>query len=156
MDIETRLKRVERTNRLLLLLVAIAAIAFWSVASGGNVNAAQQPVNIVANSIKTRSLDVVNPTGRQGVKIAVGDDGMVSLEMTDVNGKESIGLLSDPDGKPSICLAYRNVCRVVIGDVYRGNQREMSVQLRNRDAHPIWMPTTPNPLMVAPHDDSSR
>jgi hypothetical protein len=150
MDIETRFKRLERANRLLLLLLAIAAVGFWSAMSGHNVNAAQRPRNIVANSIETHSLAVVNPTGKQGVKIAVGDDGMVSLEMTDVNGKESIGLLSGPDGKPSICLAYRNVCRVIFGEVYRGNQSEMSVQLRDHDANPIWMPVTPNPI-VATH-----
>jgi hypothetical protein len=155
MDIEKRLKRLERTNRLLLLLLVITAITFWCTA-GRNVNAAQQPVNIVANSIETHSLAVVNPTGKQGVKIAVGDDGMVSLEMTDVNGKESIGLLSDPSGKPSICLAYQNVCRVVIGDVYRANQRELSVQLRNSAGDPIWMPATQNPMAVTRHGDSGE
>ena len=98
----------------------------------------------------------VNPTGRQGVKIAVGDDGMVSLEMTDVSGKESIGLLSDPDGKPSVCLAYRSVCRVVIGDVYRKNQRELSVQLRNNVGNSIWMPATANPIVAAAPGNSSK
>jgi hypothetical protein len=156
MDIEARLKRLERTNRLLLLLLAIAAITFWRTASSLHVDAAPQPGDIVASSIETRSLAVVNPTGKQGVKIAVGDDGMVSLEMTDVNGRESIGLLSDPDGKPSVCLAYRNVCRVVIGDVYRGSQREISVQLRSRDGKPIWMPAAPNPIAVGRPSGPSR
>jgi hypothetical protein len=155
MDIEQRLKRLERTNRLLLLLLAIAAITLWCT-TGGHVNAAQRPANIVANSIETRSLAVVNPTGKQGVKIEVGDDGMVSVEMTDVNGKESIGLLSDPSGKPSICLAYQSVCRVVIGDVYRASQRELSVQLRDNAGDPIWMPAIQNSMAVARRGSSGE
>ncbi len=155
MEIENRIKRLERTNGLLMLLLAITAIAFWCNASR-RVSAAQHPEDIVANSIETRSLAVVNPTGKQGVKIAVGDDGMVSIGMTDVNGKLTVSLLSDPDGKPSICLSYRNVCRVVIGDVYRENQREFSVQLRDKAGNPVWMPATANPVAAAGRSSSSK
>lgn len=149
MDIESRLQALERTNRLLLLLLAMTVAMLWSTASSSHVSAAQHPEDIVASSIEARSLAVVNPTGKQGVKISVGDDGMVSIAMTDVSGKGTIGLLSDPDGKPSICLAYRNVCRVVIGDAYRGNQRELSVQLRDEAGNPVWTPTTPNPVTTS-------
>jgi hypothetical protein len=155
MDIENRLKRLERANGLLLLLLAITAIAFWCTASS-HVSAAQHPADIVANSIETRSLAVVNPTGKQGVKMAVGNDGMVSIGMTDVNGKLTVSLLSDPDGKPSICLSYRNVCRVVIGDVYRENQREFSVQLRNKAGNSVWMPATTNPIAAAGRENSGK
>jgi hypothetical protein len=111
-----------------------------------HVSADSRPRNIVADSVETRSLAVINPTGKQGVKIAVGDSGMVSLEMTDVNGKESIGLLSTSSGEPVICLAYNGKCRVVIGDVYRGNQREFSVQLRDKAGNAVWMPEAGNPV----------
>lgn len=148
-NIENRLKRLERANRFLLLLIAAMAVALWSVAAG-HVSAAQNPQNIVANSIKTHSLSVVNPTGKQAVTIAVGDDGMVSLGMTDVNGKETIGLLTEANGEPSICLAYKgSVCRIVIGEVQRGNQREFSIQLRNADGKPGWMPATANPVAAS-------
>lgn len=145
MDIESRLRRLERINGLLIVLLITAAITLWFTA-GSNVSAAVQPGKIVAKAIETRSLAVVNPTGKQGVKIAVGDDGMVSIGMTDVSGKGTVSLLSDPDGKPSICLAYRNVCRVVIGDVYRGNQREFNVELRDKAGNSIWMPNIANPV----------
>ena len=155
MDIERRLKRVEWTNHLSLVLLIIAVIALWHNSSN-DVNAANHPGDIVANSIETRSLAVVNPTGKQGVTIAVGDDGMVSIGMTDVNGKGTISLLADPDGKPSICLAYRNVCRVVIGDVYRGNQREFSVQLRDKAGNAVWMPEAGNPVKYSAQASLNR
>lgn len=155
MDFEARLKRLERTNRLLLLSLAIAAIALWCTAST-HVSAAQHPADIVANSIQAHSISVVNPTGKQGVKIEVGDDGMVSIAMTDVRGKQTISLLSDPDGKPSICLAYRNVCRVVVGDVYRENRREFSIQLRNNAGNSVWMPATANAIATTERGSSSK
>ncbi len=155
MDFETRITRLERTNRLLLLLLAATAITFWCTAST-HVSAAQHPADIVANSIQAHSISVINPTGKQGVKIEVGDDGMVSIAMTDVRGKQTISLLSDPDGKPSICLAYRDVCRVVIGDVYRENQREFSVQLRNNAGNSVWMPASANPRATIERDSSSK
>jgi len=141
MNFESRLKRLEWTNRFLLVLLPIV----WCAAIS-HVNADSRPRKIVADSIETGSLAVVNPTGKQGVKIEVGDSGMVSLEMTDVTGKESIGLLSVPSGEPSICLAYEGKCRVVIGDVYRENQRELSVQLRDKAGSAVWMPGTANPV----------
>src|ERR1035441_9168675 len=95
MDIESRLKRLEWTNRFLFVLLPIV----WCAAMS-HVSADSRPRNIVADSVETRSLAVINPTGKQGVKIAVGDSGMVRLEMTDVNGKESIGLLSTSSGEP--------------------------------------------------------
>lgn len=157
MDIETRLRRLERTNCLLLFLLAVTAIAFWWTASG-HVSAAQQPTNIVANSVETHSLIVDNPSyGKQAFKVTVGDDGIVTLLITDVKGEETIGLGSvNPVGEPSICLAYRNVCRVVLGDVYRGNQEEMSVQLRDKAGNPIWMPATANPVAAAGRRSSSK
>jgi hypothetical protein len=155
MNVEDRLKRLERTNGLLLLLLAITAITFWCTASS-HVSAAQHPGDIVARSIETRSLSVVNPTGKQGVKIEAGDDGMVTIAMTDVSGKQTISLLSDPDGKPSVCLAYRNACRVVIGDVYRKNQREFSIQLRNKTGDSVWMPATANPVAAVGRGNASK
>lgn len=149
MDIESRLKKLERTNRVLIAALFGVLAATATTAVVGHVHAQGRARKIVADSIETRSLAVVNPTGKQGVKIAVGDDGMVSIGMTDVSGKGTVSLLSDPDGKPSICLAYRNVCRVVIGDVYRGDQRELSIQLRNSSGNPVWMPATPNPIATA-------
>lgn len=159
MDIETRLRRLERTNRFLLLLLIIAiGIAWYSAwTANSHVSAAQHPANIVANSIETRSLSVVNPTGKQGLYVSVGDDGIVTLLITDAKGEETIGLGSvNTVGEPSICLAYRNVCRVVIGDVYRGNQREFSVQLRDKDGNPVWMPATENPVAAAPRGSSRK
>jgi len=112
----------------------------------GHVDAAGHSRKIVAESIETRSLAVVSPYGKQRLTIDVGDSGMVGLGINDVNGKESISLLSAPSGEPSICLAYEGRCRVVIGDVYRGNQREFSVQLRDKAGNPVWMPDTANPV----------
>lgn len=149
MNLEDRLKRLERINTVLVLFcLALAIFAFW-YAANGRVAAAQQLPNIVANSVKARSLAIINPTGKQSLTISVGDDGMVGLEVTNVRGEESIGLLSDPDGKPSLCLAYQNVCRVVLGDVYRGQQRELSIQLRNDLGQSVWMPNRPNLARVA-------
>jgi hypothetical protein len=146
MDLENRLRRLERTNRLLLVLLAITATTFVCAASDHGARLAQRPATIVADSVVTRSLAVVNPTGKQGLRIAVGDDGMVVLGITDAKGKETIGLISEPDANPTLCFAYRKVCRVVIGGVYRGLQPEMSVQLRDSLGHPIWMPGAANPL----------
>lgn len=157
MDIENRLKRLERTNRLLLFLLAIAAIAFWCTASD-HVSAAQHPANIVADSVETHSLTVDNPSyGKQALRVTVGDDGIVTLLITDVKGEETIGLGSvNSVGEPSICLGYRNVCRVVIGDVYRGNQEELSVQLRDKVGNPIWMPATANPVASVGRGNANR
>ena len=142
MDIESRIRRLEWTNRSLIFLLSIALI-LWMTA--GHVSAGSSAKRIVADAVETRSLSVVNPTGKQGVKIAVGDSGMVSIEMTDVNGREALGLLSVSSGEPSLCLAYQGKCRVVIGDVYRGTQHEFSVQLRDKAGNSVWMPETANP-----------
>ena len=156
MNTENRLKRLERINVFLLFFLAIMAITFWCTVSS-HVNAAEHSSVIVANSIETRSLAVVNPTGKQGVKVAVGDDGMVSIGMMDVNGKETIGLLTEANGEPSICLASKgSVCRIIIGEVQKGNQREFSVQLRDKAGNPVWMPTTTNPVTIDGPGNASR
>lgn len=140
MDIENRLRRLERRNRCLLILLAL--IVGYEATS--YVNAGEHPQRIIADSVQTHSLSVVNPYGKQAVTIEVGDTGMVSLGVSDAEGQETIGLLSTPSGEPSICLAYGGKCRIVIGEVYRGNQPELSMQLRDKNGHSIWMPETAN------------
>lgn len=142
MDIEKRLRRLEWTNRVLFALVLIAVAG----ATTGYVKAARSPGKIVADSVVTRSLKVVNPYGKQGVEIAVGDDGMVGLDFTDTSGRQTLGLLSDPAGSPTICLDDQHTCRVAIGYVSRHNCPELNLQLRNKNGDPIWMPKTVNPF----------
>jgi hypothetical protein len=142
MDVERRLRRLEWTNRFLMVLLLIG------IGSGavGYVNAQGHAGKIVASSIETRSLKVDDPGyGKQGLEVSVGDDGIVGLSITDVKGELVVGLSSvNPVGEPVLCLSYEDVCRVAIGDVYRGNQREFNVQLRDRHGNPIWMPSTAN------------
>ena len=80
MDIETRLRRLELTNRLLLTLLLLIAV----YSTIGKVNAEGHPRRIIADSVETHSLSVVNPYGKQGVTIDVGDSGMVGLGFSDV------------------------------------------------------------------------
>ena len=142
MDIEKRLRRLELTNRLLIALVLIALAG----ATTGYVKAARSPGTIVADSVVTHSLRVVNSYGKQGVEIAVGDDGMVGLDFTDSSGRQTLGLLSDPAGSPTICLDDQHTCRVAIGLIYRDNCPELNIQLRNKDGAPIWTPKIVNPF----------
>ena len=110
-------------------------------------NAEAHPRKIIADSVETHSLSVVNPYGKQGVEIHVGDTGFVTLDMLDTQGRESISLLTTPSPEPSICLGYKGKCRIAIGDVYRGDQRQMSIQLRAKDGKTVvWMPETTNPF----------
>jgi hypothetical protein len=156
MDFENRLKRLEWMNRFLIGLLSAVLIVAWSTASG-HVNGASRTSKVVANSVVTHSLTVDNSTGKQAVTVDVGDDGMVSIGMTDVNGKETIGFLVDSAGNPSICLADKGTpCRIVIGDVYRGSQRELNIQLRDKDGTSVWMPPTANPIAAAGHDNSGK
>lgn len=147
MDIERRLRRLEWTNRFLMVLLLLG------IGSGaiGYVNAQGHAGKIVASSIETRSLKVDDPAyGKQGLEVSVGDDGIVSLSITDVEGELTAGLSSvNPVGEPALCLSYQGTCRVVIGAVYRGNQPEFNVQLRDKHGNPIWMPGTANPYVLA-------
>lgn len=146
MDIEKRLRRLERANRMLfaLLLIAVAGSTI------GYVKAAGSPDKIVADSIVTRHLRVVSQYGKQGAEIFVGDDGSVGLDFTDTNGKQTLSLYSEPGpgGSPSICLGDQHTCRVIIGYVYRGNHPELNFQLRDKDGKPIWMPNVENPYAL--------
>lgn len=144
MDIEVRLKRVERMNRLLLALLLVTL----GTAAASHAHS-KRTGKIVANSVVTHSLDVINPTGKQAVHLFAGKDGMVGIEMTTTDGKEAVGLATSPSGQPTLCLSYHDVCRVAIGAVYRINTPEMSIQLRGPGGHTIWMPTTSNPFSLS-------
>lgn len=140
MDIEQRVRRLEITNRVLSALVLITVAG----ATVGYVKAAGSPGRIVADSVVTHSLKVINPYGKQGVEIAVGNDGMVGLDFTDTNGRQTLGLLADPAGSPILCLDGQHTCRVAIGLVYRHNCPELNIQLRDESGHTIWMPGVVN------------
>lgn len=140
MNIERRLRRLEFTNRMLFVLLLIAGAG----TTIGYVKAAGSPGRIVADSIVTRHLRIVNPTGKQSAEIFVGDDGSVGLNFYGTNGKLTLGVYSDPAGSPTICLDDQHTCRVAIGLVYRDNCPELNVQLRNNRGHSIWMPNVVN------------
>jgi hypothetical protein len=144
MDIEERLRRLEWKNRLYSILLAIIG----AYAGIGYVGAEDHTAKVVADSVVTRSLSVVNAYGKHGVKIDVGDSGIVSLGLYNVKGKSTISLFNEADGLPSICLEDGNTCRIVIGEVYRGTKPEFSLQLRDKNGEPIWMPETPNPFIL--------
>ncbi len=147
MDLETRVQRLERTNRLLLVLLLVTGA--YSVI--GRASAASDPKKIVADSVETRSLAVVNPYGKQALRISVSDDGMVGLGLSDVSGKEALSLLLTSAGEPSVCVGYHDSpCRIVIGDVSRDHRRELSIQLRDEKGNPIWTPPVSNPYNPAP------
>ncbi len=146
MNIEKRMKQLEWVNGALIVSLMGMGIVFY-FSNIRHAKASESLPNIVANSITTHSLNVDNPTGKQGITMAVGDDGMVDIGLNNVNGHGSIDLLSDPSGRSSLCLAYKNVCRIVIGDVYRGTQEEFSIQLRNDHGKSIWMPSMSNPVL---------
>ena len=143
MDIEKRLRRLELTNRLLFALVLIAVAG----ATTGYVKAARSPGKIVADSVVTRSLKVVNPAyGKQGIELFAAEDGSVGLIFTGYDGKQTLGLYADPAGSPSMCLDDKHTCRIVIGSVDRNNCPELNIQLRNKDGAPIWTPKIVNPF----------
>lgn len=141
MEIEKRIRRLEWTNRALLASVLIVVVG----AATGYVKAATSPEKVIANSVTTQSLSVVNPYGKQGFYVKVDKSGRVSAELRDANGKTTLRLLSTVSGEPSICLSDSHTCRVVIGSVIRAGQRELSIQLRNKNGHMIWMPGVNNP-----------
>ncbi len=141
MDIESRIKRLERTNRALWAMLFILVV----IAFTGYAGAASKGQDITANTIRTKSLTVTNRYGKQGLQIETGDSGMVSLTITDASGKQSIGILSDSSGRPQVCLSYGGKCRLALGDVYRGDGREVNVQLRDQQGQNVWMPDARNP-----------
>lgn len=145
MSIEGRLRRLEWTNRILLALVAVMLASAAMV----HVHAQVPHRKIVADSIETRSLVVDNPAyGKQALRVTVGDDGIVTLSITDVKGEETFSVGSvNPVGEPTLCMDYRGVCRVAIGAIEPGNRPEFSVQLRDKHGHAIWMPKAPNPYV---------
>jgi hypothetical protein len=145
MDIERRIKRLEYTNRVLWTLFLLT----FGILSTNYAGAANKRTDITANSIKTSSLFVANRYGKQGVHIEAGDSGLVSLTITDANGKQSVALLSDPSGRPMVCLSYGGKCRLALGDVYRGDNRELNFQLRDKQGKIIWMPDALNPAPSA-------
>lgn len=148
-DFDRRIRRLEWMNRFLLVGLVLVVVGALS----DHVTAEAQAGRIRAESIETRSLTVENPTyGKQSLKITVADNGMVTLLITDQKGETAVGLTApNPVAEPILCLSYQNVCRVAIGAVYRGNQPEFSVQLRNKEGHPVWMPSAPN--VFAPSSD---
>lgn len=140
MNVEDRITRLERTNRLLWLSlfgsIGVLIICGATLPYRGD---------IVAKSIKTRSLYVSNPYGKQGLQVEVGDTGMVDLTITDPHGAQTIAIGTEANGTPSICLSSAKHCRVTIGDAYRGNSREMTFQLLDQKNRIVWMPPKRNP-----------
>ncbi len=146
MNVEKRMKQLEWVNGILLVSFIGMGIIFY-ISNIKHVKASDSLPNIVANSIKTHSLTVDNPTGKQGITMAVGDDGMVVIGLNNVNGHGTIDMLTESDGKASLCVAYKNICRIVVGNVYRGTKDEFSIQLRNDKGKSIWMPPISNPVL---------
>ncbi|MEO7453510.1 MAG: hypothetical protein ABIV13_01960 [Fimbriimonadales bacterium] len=73
-DLESRMKKLERTNRLLLTFAAAgiaAALIGWQA---------------VPNSIKARSFEVIDDKGKQRAALWTGD-GAVGLALNDADGK---------------------------------------------------------------------
>ena len=166
MNIESRLKRLERTNRFLFALLFVILLVGAGSVTNRQVDAKGRTSRIVADSIETRSLTVDDPAyGKQALRVTVGDNGTVTLSITDVKGKETFGVGSvNPVGEPTLCLGYRGVCRVAIGAVERGDRPEFSVELRDKHGRTIWMSKTPNPYVPSrrtripdnPHAPSSQ
>ena len=143
MDIETRLRKLEWMNRVLITLLVVCAGYTTMI----YLHSEEESRSVTADSIQTRSLSVVNTYGKQGFKIDTGDSGTVALTFSGTKGKITVGLVISPSGDPNFCLFYAGVCRIALGEVYRSNQRELSIQLNDKEGHPIWMPETPNPFI---------
>lgn len=144
MNIDERLRRLQRRNRILFVLLLIAGAGILA----GYVKASDPANHIIVGSVVTHTLEVDSPRGLQGFEIGVGDDGLESVALSGVNGKSFVQLLAEPGpgGSPSLCVTDGHACRIVAGYIasaYR--QDQMSVQLRNKDYKPVWMPKTVNP-----------
>lgn len=141
MDIERRIRRLEWTNRLLFASLLMVA----AYAATGFVDAAAPAGKIVADSVVTHALHVVSPYGKQSFDVEIGDSGVVDVALNGSDGKSTLNLLLEADGSPSMCVSDGHTCRIVIGSVSRNNQREISIQLRDKNGHTIWMPDVANP-----------
>lgn len=71
---------------------------------------------------------------------------MVTLALTNPQGKQTIALGTDPSRLPAVRVGTGGPCRVILGDVDRGRAREMSLQLRDKNGRAIWMPQARNAL----------
>jgi len=145
MEMEKRLRRLEKANRVQFILLALMG-AYISI---GYVNAATQPKKIVADSIVTHELAVVDEVGPSRITMSVSKDGGNTLAFVDTKGDQtmSLGLLAT--GQPDICLADDYTCRITLGESFRdNNKRELNIELRDRNGKTIWMPETRNPLSM--------
>ena len=138
MDIETRLRRLERTNRVLWAMLLLAVC----IASTGYAVAAGRGKNLKVDSVTTHALYVTNPYGKHGVTITTGDTGYATIGMTNPDGGGVLSLQSDPAGNATLCVAFHGVCRVLLGALVRGKSPEMTVELWDAEGKTVAYSST--------------
>ncbi len=101
-DLESRIDALERSNRRLRLafgLLAVAAVALLTVATGGEETA------VPLDDLRVRSLDVVNDDGVTVVHLGVRSSGAGGFWQTDARGRRVVHLNQNAQGAGRIAVS---------------------------------------------------
>ncbi len=138
MNLEERIARLERSNRVLGgLLGAVVLVAALVVLAG-----AASDRRITAEHIDAHSITVLSPDGKNRVDVYATSDGFAGIGLAGLDGKSTATMMVLPSGVPSLCLSDKTTCRVVLGDVSgarNGSGSDMpSLQTRNAAGEAVW------------------
>jgi hypothetical protein len=138
MDLEERVVRLERSNRILSAALGAAVLTAGVVVLAG----AASDRRIAADQISTHSLTVLSPDGKNRVDVFATSDGFAGVGLAGLDGKSTVTMMVSPSGVPSLCLSDKTTCRVVLGDVSgarNGSGSEIpSIQTRNAAGEAVW------------------
>jgi hypothetical protein len=138
MNLEERIARLERSNRLLGAALGALVLVAAVVVLGG----AASDRRITADHIDAHSITVLSPDGKNRVDIYASSDGFAGIGLAGLDGKATATMMVLPSGVPSLCLTDKTTCRVVLGDVSGARNGSglaiPSIQTRNAAGEAVW------------------
>jgi hypothetical protein len=138
MDLEGRIFRLERSNRILSAALGAVVIVAAVVVLGG----AASDHRITADHIDAHSITVLSPDGKNRVEVFATSDGFAGLGLAGLDGEPTVTMMVSPSGVPSLCLSDKTTCRVVLGDVSGARNGSgsiiPSIQTRDAAGEAVW------------------
>jgi hypothetical protein len=131
MNLEERVLRLERANRVLALTSGVVVLVLGVVLLTGAAGERR-----IADHIDARSVNVLSPSGKSRVELFAQDDGFAGVSIAGIDGKATATLVVLPSGVPNLCFSDTKTCRVVIGNV--AGSEALSIQTRTASGETVW------------------
>ena len=138
MELEQRVARLERRNRILLTLIGMLAAAVI-------FSALRPTIQDIPDEVVARSIRVVGDAGNNEATLAATADGFVTLSLRDLLGDQRFVIMMIPSGKVGLHWFGGQRGRLDIGVIDDGQGEEFSLALKDRNGTVLWEPPVRNP-----------